>query len=128
MPPQRGDVYWAEIKQNETVGSEQYGYRPLSLILGMKGTEMEITIYHYVALGVLFVTHHLVDYLKELKLAAKREVSKVEGAAKEELASTEHSLRETIASSEEWVKSEFTRLEKRLSVLETSAVNTEKKL
>lgn len=46
---------------------------------------MEITIYHYVALGVLFVAHHLVDYLKELKLAAKREVSKVEGASKEEL-------------------------------------------
>jgi len=26
--PQRGDIYWLEIKENQTEGSEQFGYRP----------------------------------------------------------------------------------------------------
>lgn len=26
--PQRGDIYWLEIKKEQTLGSEQYGYRP----------------------------------------------------------------------------------------------------
>ncbi len=49
MPPQRGDVYWAEIKQNETVGSEQYGYRPW-LVVSSHAIHFDLPIVIVVAL------------------------------------------------------------------------------
>jgi mRNA-degrading endonuclease toxin of MazEF toxin-antitoxin module len=43
--PQRGDIYWLEMKQDQTKGSEQYGYRPwLVVSVNSINTQLPIVV------------------------------------------------------------------------------------